>query len=182
MTAADHRQAVYQRPSLGRPRRVLVWLGLAVIVLLIASQPLLPRLAAAHIRSSLQDARGVSVSVSALPALELIFGHADTITIHAREMRIAERGTVTSLLDRAAGVHRLDVSVDLMYVAGLALEHVSLTKMGSAVSATATVTREAIAEVLPASITLRGTQESARVLRVDIAASLFGQRVSPVPS
>jgi LmeA-like phospholipid-binding len=151
-----------------------------VVLLLALSQVLLPRLAALRIEETALDrASGVSVHVSAFPALELLFGKADRVTVHAREMSPGGQGNIRALLGKAASIDNLDVTVDRMYVLGLAVDDVSLDKDGRSVSARATVTRRAIHAVLPANISLLERQEGERSLRLTIRASVLGYRVDP---
>jgi hypothetical protein len=151
----------------------------SIVVLLILSQVLLPGIAANNIRASLHtDGGSPTVSVTAFPAVMLLFGHADTITVHVHELRASGRGSLVGLLGRMANVARLDATVDKMYAIGLELDDVSLHKRGSQVLASATVTRRAIEDVLPANIRLLGTAAGEKALRLTARAVVFGRSMS----
>ncbi|MHB8531539.1 MAG: LmeA family phospholipid-binding protein [Solirubrobacteraceae bacterium] len=151
----------------------------ALLLLTGIAQVVLPGIAASRIESTLlANATGVSVRVSAFPAVELLFGDAERITVHAREMRAGGHGSLQALLGKAASVERLDVTVDHMYVLGLRVDGVALHKRGRTITAVTTVSRRAIDEVLPANISMAGSQEGERSLRLTLRASVLGHRVS----
>lgn len=142
----------------GTPRRlprgvVAVACGLLVLLAFGAiSELVLPSLAERRLRNSLsENAKGVSVDVTAEPAIKLLFGHADRVRVDIREMR-SGRGNLPDLLARTARTDRLDARVGSVVTHGLRIDDVSLRKRGSMLTARATVTRAAIKAILPAAI------------------------------
>ncbi len=84
--------------------------GLALVLVL--AQVLLPRIAASRICSRVGRYGKVhSVSVSAWPALELLWGHADSVRVSAGSLALSP-AQLGSLLWEARGVDSLDVSAD----------------------------------------------------------------------
>lgn len=166
---------------LGRLMRFTL-LGLAILSVIVfgVGQLVLPALAAARIRETLlAHAEGVSVSVSAFPAVMLLFGQADSVVVHVHAMRAAGHGDLDALLERVQGAEDLTATVEEMNVLGLEVQDVSLRKRGSEAVASAVVTRGAIAAALPADITLSGRQEGQSTLQLTATAHIFGHAISP---
>jgi hypothetical protein len=168
----------------GRTRALLrsALLGLAVLAAVVfgLGQLVLPGLAASRIRDTLlAKGEGVSVSVSAFPAVMLLFGHADSVVVHVHAMRAAGHGDLAALLKRVAQTDRLSATIEKMSVLGLELQDVSLYKRGSNAVASAIVTRKAIASALPADISLSGRQEGQSTLQLTVTAHVLGHAVSP---
>jgi hypothetical protein len=179
-TAQSLEGGLARSPNPRAPRR---WKGLAliglavVVVVLVASQLILPSLASRLIRESLEPQdRGVSVSVSSFPALGLLFGHADSATVHIVEARSGGTGSLEQLLARVGHVGNLNATAQTMHLGPLELSDVSLSKHGSDLTARATVTRSAIEHVLPFGLRIDATNASGG-LRLILATTVLGQRV-----
>jgi hypothetical protein len=140
-------------------------------------QLVLPGIAASRLRASLlRTSDGVSVSVSATPAVELLFGQAGSVVVHISTMR-SHRGPVGSLIQRASQTTDLDATVGELFVDGLTLRHITLLKQGPRMSIRAFVSRASIASVLPLNLSLR---PAAGVAGIQLRSSvdLFGIRES----
>jgi hypothetical protein len=88
----------------GRPLRLALWLLGALVVALGLVQVFLPKLAASRISSRLGKYGDVqSVHVSAFPAIELLWGDADAVTVHARSLSVSPAQT-GKLLHEASGL------------------------------------------------------------------------------
>lgn len=168
-----------------RPSRRLRWTRVVtascavVLVLLVIAQFVLPPLASKLVRESLEPPdRGVSVSVSSFPAVTLLFGHADSATVHIAEARPGGTGGLENLLSRASHVNRLTANANTMYLGPLELKHASLSKNGSALIARATVTQKAIEHVLPVTLHLNAADVSTGGLQLSLSTSVFGHQVS----
>jgi hypothetical protein len=120
-----------------------------VLLLLLVSQFVLPVIAANRLAASLaRTGTDVHVSVSAFPAVELLFGDADTVDVSIGKL-VSATNHVGDLLARTANVGTLNATVRELDAHGLVLTDVSLRKRGSRLMATATVSRAAVQAVLP---------------------------------
>lgn len=164
-----------------RPRRTrIVIISCAVVlVLLVIAQFALPPIASKLVRESLEPPdRGVSVSVSSFPAVTLLFGHADSATVHIAEARPGGTGGLEKLLSRASHVNRLTANAETMYLGPLELTHASLKKNGPELIARATVTQKAIEHVLPVTLHLNAADISTGGLRLSLSTSVLGHQLS----
>lgn len=158
-------------------RGVLIALGVLLLVIVLA-QFALPPIAEKVVRESLEPPdRGVTVSLSSFPAVALLFGHADSATVHIAEARAGGRGGVEKLLARASHVANLTSTVGKMYIGPLELLRVTFTKKGATVAAQAEVTRHAIEQILPGSVRVSATNIS-EGLRLTSSTSVLGHTVS----
>jgi hypothetical protein len=149
-----------------------------LVALLAATQLLLPRIAASRLRGSLlRYGSGVSVSVSAFPALELLLGEADSVDVHIDRLRSSSEH-VGLLLARTEAVGTLTARVDRLDTDGLALEDVALRKRGDALSATATVSRGAVRAILPIDLSLAPDPPGANGLVVTGRLGVLGRGVA----
>ncbi len=172
---------VPQLPSRERRRwkRIIVVSCVAVIVVLVLAQFILPPIASKVVRESLEPPdRGVSVSVSSFPAVSLLFGHADSASVRIVEARPGGTRGLEKLLSRASHVDRLTSSVGTMYLGPLQLTHVYLKKNHSELTARATITQEAIQHVLPITLHMSAADVSPGGLRLALSTSVLGRRVS----
>ncbi|HEV7493348.1 hypothetical protein [Baekduia sp.] len=137
-----------------RPRLLATWFVATLVLVSVTSELLLPSLAERRLRGKLStNGSGVSVSITARPALKLLTGHADTVNVHIHRLG-AGRGKLGDLLARTGRVGTVDATVDLMSSHGLALEHVLLHERHGMLTAQASVTRSAIRAALPHAIRL----------------------------
>jgi hypothetical protein len=154
--------------------RIALWVAGGIVVLLGLAQIFLPKLAASRVSSRIGKYGKVDhVHVSAWPAIELLWGDADSIDVHASKLRVDPTQTA-KLLDEARSVQRLDVTVAQAQEGPLPVSNVSLHKRGSRVSAQAYVSEADVAQALPPgfSVQLLGSDEG----QVEVRASggLFG--------
>ena len=142
---------------------------LIVVVVFVVGQLVLPGLAASALRSRLsKSGRVLSVSVSAFPAVELLWHHADRVVVRMATYRSGS-GHLKSLLDQTADVGTLRVSVASFDTGLLTLQDAQLRKQGSELTGRARVTEAALRAAVPflesvipvsagnGSLTLRGT-------------------------
>jgi hypothetical protein len=162
-----------------RWKRVVVVTCVAVLVVLVLAQFVLPPIASKVVRESLEPPdRGVSVSVSSFPAVTLIFGHADSANVRIAEARPGGTGGLENLLSRASHVDRLTASVETMYLGPLQLTHVYLEKDDSELTARATVTPKAIEHILPITLRMNAADVSTGGLHLSLSTSVLGRQVS----
>src|SRR2546423_15524275 len=103
-------------------RIIAAGVALAALVLLaVVAQVVLPGLAENRIRDRLaHDGRVESVRVSAFPAVKLLWGKADRVTVRMASVRAAV-GRVGNLIGRTADARRLGASTPELDVVTLRL-------------------------------------------------------------
>jgi hypothetical protein len=139
--------------------RLKVGAAAAVVLILLAaaSEAFLPTLAEHRLRSRLEEnGDGVKVSIHAEPAVKLLFGHADRVTVSIAEGR-SGTGRLGDLLSDTRRTGRLDASVGELTSHGLPMHDVTLTKRGNVLSGRATILSSELVSVLPPGITLKPT-------------------------
>lgn len=156
-------------------------LVLAVVLALGLAQLVLPRIAAKAVKDRVSRYGEVrSVRVAAFPAVELLWGQAESVRVSAGALAVAPDELVALLLE-AGQVGRLEVRAsevrvtDLHLGAGsLVLGAARLEKRGSAIHASAVVTDGELDAALPSGVTVRIVAGGGGELRVRVTGSLFG--------
>ena len=165
------------RPARGvrGSRRPLLSLAGALLLLLVLAQLLLPRIAADRISSRVGRYGSVSsVHVAAWPAIELLWGHADSVRVIASSLSL-EPAQGAQLLSEASGVTRMDVSAQNVKIGTLALTGATLHKRGAQLAASALVDERAAQVALPAGLEdLRLVRSGGGAVEVQARGSLFG--------
>lgn len=131
--------------------RRLAVLGVVLVVIVVfgVAQLLLPGIAAHRIRSQLGRYGQVqSVSVSAFPAVELLWHHADRVSVRMNSFHANGSG-LAGRLDQLAGVGTLHADVARVTVGLLTVRDARLVKHGASLVATARVTDADLRGVLP---------------------------------
>jgi hypothetical protein len=155
---------------LGAAGGLLALLGLA--------QLLLPALAARRIRSDLAPYGVVrSASVSAFPAIELLWGKAQSASVSTGPLNV-DPAEVGSLLWRARGVQRVDLHAESMRVGALALSDVSWQKRGERLYTTGVIGEAQLRKALPGSSSFRLLSSGPGGVEVQVGGSLFGLSAS----
>jgi LmeA-like phospholipid-binding len=116
-------------------------IGVAVIVLLlVVAQIVLPGIAAQDLRDRLsRGGKVLSVSVSAFPAIELLWHQADKVVVRLERYR-STTGHLQSLLNESSDTGSLDASVHELDTGLITLHDAALRKRGSTLTGSATVT------------------------------------------
>jgi hypothetical protein len=157
-----------------RGRSILYVIVGAAVVVLAVGQLLLPRIAAARLRSRLGRYGEVeSVSVSAWPAIKLLWGSADSVRVRAGTLALSTTGA-ESLLWEARESADLTLSARRVRIAGLQLTSVSLTKHGRQLSAQASASASAVDGALPAGVQVQLLRSGDGEVEVRASGSLFG--------
>jgi hypothetical protein len=119
------------------------------ILVLGVGQLVLPPLAA-HIERDRLAAHGrvLSVSVSAFPAVELLFGDADTVTVHLASLHASE-SQLASTLSRAGGVSNLNVTINRVTSGPITVDAVRVTKRGGRFRGSGLITEAALRSAVP---------------------------------
>lgn len=146
----------------------------AVLLLLLLAQIVLPRIAAGQISSKVGRYGHVrSVDVSAWPAVELLWGHAGSVSVHADSLKMSPAQTA-KLLWEARGLHDLDVDVEEASVGNLRVTGARLRKRGATLEAGASTTRAAVAAALPSGVGVSLLHSGDGQVEVAAAGGLFG--------
>jgi hypothetical protein len=154
--------------------RFALWLLGALIVALGLAQLFLPKLAASRISSRLGKYGEVrSVHVSAWPAIELLWGDADAVTVRARSLQVSP-GQTGKLLWEARGLDKLDVSAASTVEGPLPLHDVSFHKRGRKMHAQASVSSADVKAALPAGFDVQLLGSSGGQVEVRASGGLFG--------
>ncbi len=137
-------------------------------------QVLLPRVAASKISSRVGRYGTVhSVSVSAWPAVELLWGHADSVTVKVKSIALSP-AQAAKLLWEARDTDSMDVSAERAQVGSLRLTDASLYKRGSALSAQADVAEPAAMAALPSVFSVHLLRSEHGEVEVRASGALFG--------
>jgi hypothetical protein len=154
--------------------RLLLALVGGLALLFVLAQVLLPRIAASRISSRVGRYGKVrSVSVSAWPALELLWDHADSVRVSASSLALST-AQLGSLLWEAHGVDSLQVSADSVRLGTLTVSDASLSKHGSSLHAQAVVSEAAIKAALPPGFDVRLLRSGGGEVEVQASGGLFG--------
>jgi hypothetical protein len=151
-------------------RLIAIGGGVAVVVLVFGvAQLVLPGIAAQQLRDRLsKNGRVLSVSVSAFPAIELLWHDADKVVVRMASYR-SGTGHLNSLLDEAGGVGALTASATVLTDGLLTVHDATLVKHGDELTGTARVTEADLRAAVPfiddvvpvassgGQLTLRGT-------------------------
>ncbi len=155
-----------------------LWGGVVVVVAAVASQFLLPLAAERVVRErASRYGKVLGVHVSALPAVELLWEHAQSATLHLGSASMSQQQAAAELW-HARGVERLDVTAASLRVGAVRLEDVAMRKRGKSVEVVGTIDEEAVRAALPAGMQLQGLSTAGGRIEVRAAAEVFGARIS----
>lgn len=158
--AADDGAAPARRPGARCPRSAVIATTAAVsAALAFGGQVALPELAEQRIARALEEqGRGVRVDVSAMPALMLLLGHADRVTIGAQEVRLGGGSSGHDPVAAMIGVEQLRFDASRLRLMAGALREVELRKDGHAFRASAVLDRRELGRLAAAGTALAGAQ------------------------
>lgn len=146
----------------------------AVLVALVVAQLLLPSITAHRLRERLAANGNVqSVSVSAFPAVELLWGHADEVHVRFASAE-ASSARIAELLGEAKDVDDLDVSIGSLRDGSLSLRDVTIRKRGPALLGEARLSERALARALPLGVRVQPLASGGGQLLMRAEAGLFG--------
>jgi len=157
-----------------RNARIGLSLAGAVLVLLVLAQVLLPRIAASRISSRVGRYGGVqSVSVSAWPAVKMLWGSVDSVRVRAKRLSLTP-AQAAKLLWEARGTDRLDVTAASVQVGPLRVSDARLRKRGRALSAEARAGEADVKAALPEGLEVRLLRSEGGQVEVQASGGLFG--------
>ncbi len=144
------------------------------MLLLALAQLLLPAIAARRIRSRVSRYGIVkSVSVSAWPAVKLLWGSADSVTVRAGSLHLTTAQTA-QVLSESGGAGDVKLTAEDVQVGVARVSSAVFTKRGDSLSAEATVTEPEIKEALPEGVQVQLLESVAGTVRVQASGALFG--------
>jgi hypothetical protein len=166
-----------------------------VVVLLVVAQLVLPGIATQRLRDRLaRSGRVLEVKVSAFPAVELLWHHADSVRVRMASYRAASPATLTGTLDQAGDVGSLRASAQVFRDGLLTLHDASLVKRGNRLSGSASVAESDLRTAAPfltsltpvasadGRLTLRGTATLLGIsATVDATVSAQGGKLVVAP-
>lgn len=172
----------------GRSRSRIAVVGATIIALLVVlvllAQLLLPGVAATRVRTRVERYGPVhSVHVSAFPAVKLLWGHADSVSVSAGTLTVTP-AQIASLLWEARTVGTLTVLAQgaVLHVSqlpdGLEVSDVRMQKRGSSVIATATMTQAQLQHALPSGFSVQPTASGEGAIEARASGGLFGLQAS----
>jgi hypothetical protein len=169
---------------MSRASRIALAVVAVVVVLVLVAQVLLPGVAATRARERVERYGTVhSVQVSAFPALELLWGHADSVRVDAGTLA-ATPTQIVSLLREARAIGTLTVFAQgaVLHTAqlpgGLEVSHVRMQKRGSSVLATATMTQAQLQHALPSGFSVQPMAGAEGQIQARASGGLFGLQAS----
>lgn len=146
----------------------------AVVLVLALAQLLLPRLAASRIASRVgRYGKVESVSVSAWPAVELLWGHAGSVDVRARSLSLTP-AQAAALLWEARGTGKVDASAETVQLESLHLRGAHLEKRGSALRAQAAMSEADVKAALPSGFAVQLLRSEGGEVEVQATGGLFG--------
>jgi len=170
----------------GRLRTGLVVVGVLVLLLAL-SQLLLPVIAVKLVRDRVGRYGTVkSASISAWPAIELLWGKAESASLSAGHIALtsAQLTELTGRIWEARGVEKARMSAERASVAVSGLAHalhasdVRAEKDGPRISGSATITQQALDEASPNGFRLQPVASANGEVEVHASGGLFGAQMS----
>jgi LmeA-like phospholipid-binding len=160
--------------SAGGLARVGLLVVAVVVLLLVLAQVFLPGVAASRIRKRVGRYGTVqSVSVSAWPAVKLLWGDADSVTVRARSLKTSAAQTAKLLWD-ARGLGDMKLTAQASQVGALKLSDVSLEKHGKTLSGQARMTDADVKAALPEGFDVQFVKSEGGQVEVQASGGLFG--------
>lgn len=164
--------------SVRRAGRIAAWLAGAIVLMLVLAQLFLPSIAASRVRSRVERYGTVkSVTVQAWPAVELLWGKAESVNVKAGSLHLST-GQMAKLLGEARRVKSMRVSAESMKEGSLQLYDASLQKQGDALLGSAWASRADVKTALGEGFEVQLQPSSAERVRMSVEGGLFGVKAS----
>lgn len=155
-----------------------------LVVLVLLAQLLLPGLAATRARTRVERYGPVhSVHVSAFPAVKLLWGHADSVSVSAGRLTVTPT-QIASLLREARAIGTLTVLAQggvlrtAQLPGGLEVSDVRMQKRGSSVVASARMTQVQLQRAMPSGFDVQPTASGEGQIEARASGGLFGLQAS----
>ena len=162
------------RRGSGRTTRVALSLVGVVVLVLVLAQVLLPGIAASKIKSRVARYGTVkSVSVSAWPAVKLLWGDADSVTVRAGSLRSSQE-QASALLWESRGLGDMKLTAASAQIGQLAFGDMILSKRGNALRVQARMTDADVREALPEGFDAQLVKSEGGEVELSVSGALFG--------
>ncbi len=115
--------------------------------------------------------------MSAWPAVKLLWGKADSVTVRAGQLKLSPAQTA-KLLWEARGASTMDVTAASVNEGGLHLSDASLHKRGRALSAHARITAAGVRAALPEGVDVQLLSSEHGEVEVRASGGIFGVKTS----
>jgi hypothetical protein len=165
-------------------RRVALGVGAPLALAVVLAQAFLPLLAAKRVSDRVARYGTVkSASVSAFPAVELLWGKAGSVRVSAGTLTVTP-AQIASLLWEAHNVSDMTVIADAANLRvvglpnGLTVSGVRMEKHGSEIRASATMTQRQLDEALPSGFHVEPTASGGGEVQARASGGLFGVQAS----
>jgi hypothetical protein len=146
----------------------------AVLLLFLLTQLFLPGFAADQLRDRLsKNGKVREVSISAFPAIELLWHDADKVIVHMASYR-SSTAKLSTLLDEAAGVGTIHASATVLTAGLLTVHNATLDKRGSELTGAGSVTQSDLRAAIPFLDSVQPIASGNGQLVVRGTATLFG--------
>jgi hypothetical protein len=159
---------------------VALGVGISVVVVFGLTQAILPRLAAERVRDQIKPYGHLeNVSVKAFPAIELLWGKAESASATAKRLSLSEAEAV-KLVWEARGVRESTLRVGALQLSlpglpgGVVLHDAILRKRGDSVSTQSTITQADLDAASPSGVRIRLLASAPGTVKVLASGSLFG--------
>jgi len=150
----------------------------AIVLMLVLAQLFLPALAADRIRSRVQRYGTVrSVTVKAWPAVELLWGKAESVNVKAGSLQIST-AQMAKLLGEARGVRSMRVSAESVREGPLQLYDASLQKQGDALLGSAWASRADVMKAVGEGFEVQRLHSGGGRVQMSVEGALFGVKAS----
>lgn len=157
----------------------------APVLLVVLAQAVLPALAAHRVRGRVARYGTVkSVSVKAFPAIELLWGKADSVEVHASALSVPST-EIAKLLWESHGVTDVTMSAQAATVTsipslanGITVSDLRTEKRGSAIFASASLTQQQLDEALPSGFRIEPVASGDGQIEAKASGGLFGVQAS----
>jgi hypothetical protein len=162
----------------GRAGRIAGGVVAAIVLALALAQLFLPRVASSSISSRVgRYGRVQSVSVSAWPAVKLLWGSADTVKVKALDLSLTPR-QAAKLLWEGRGASSIDITAANVRLGPLRVSGVRMRKRGDALSALALASAADVRAALPPGLSVALLRSEGGNVEVRASGGLFGATAS----
>lgn len=149
-------------------------LAVVIVLLLVIAQLVLPGIAAQQLRDRLSGSGTVEqVKVDAFPAIELLWHHADRVVVRMGSYH-SSPAALSNRLDGIGDAGSLDASANQLQTGLVTLHNARLTKRGSEISASATITEGDLRSALPVLDSVEPVGSSGGQLTLQGTATVLG--------